>query len=156
METISIELGLLFLVLFTMPVLYVIIKSAGGEKRVKKVIIALSKDQNLSLKNIEVIGNTIIGMDESHHNLVLSNRKNPKETFQIVPVRSITSCTLKTVRIKNKSLENVELELIGPKLKKEIVFYEDQDESIVIDAEACLHEVQKWERAIKKNLQLAS
>ena len=149
------ELGLLFLTLFLLPVVYVIFKSTGTEKRIKKLIISLGKDQNLSLKNIEVIGNTIIGMDESRHNLVLSNIKKPKETFQVVSVRSISSCTLKTKREKNKSLETVELELIGPKLKKEIVFYKDEDESIAMDAEVCLHEVQRWENTIKKNLQLA-
>ncbi len=148
------ELGLLFLMLFLLPVIYIIFKSTGTEKRIKKLIISLGKDQNLSVKNIEVIGNTIIGMDESHHNLVLSNIKKPKETFQVVPVWSLTSCTVKTIRVKNKTLDTVELELIGPELKKEILFYEDQDESIVMDAEVCLHEVQKWESTIKKNLLL--
>ena len=135
-----------------MPVLYVIFKSTSTEKRIKKVIIALGRAQNVSLKHLEVIGNTVIGLDENHHNLVLSNIKTPKETFQIVPVQSITSCTLKTIRIKNKSLDTVELELVGPELKKEIVFYEDNDESIVMDAEVCLNAVQKWEKTINKNL----
>ena len=154
MDIISFELGILFLLLFMVPVLYIIYKSTSAQKRVKKEIQSLGKSQNLTLKNIELIGNTIIGIDENNHNLVFSNIKKPKESFQIVPVGAIKTCEVKTHRIKNKSLDMVELELKGPDLNKEILFYEEQDESIVMDAEVCLHEVRKWEKTINQNLQL--
>jgi len=154
MDTISFELGILFLLLFMMPVLYIIFKSTIAQKRIKKEIQSLGKKQNLTIKNIEVIGNTIIGMDENHHNLVFSNIKKTKETFQIVPVGAIKTCAVKTGRIRNKSLDTVGLELMGPELKKEILFYQEEDESIAMDGEVCLHEVRKWEKTINQNLQL--
>jgi hypothetical protein len=107
------------------------------------------------VKKLDVIGNTIIGMDDDFKHLVVSDRFNVEGALQIIPLSELKSCSVRALRVKNKTLETVELDLIGTNFTKEIFFYKEEDETNVADGEACLNDASRWEKTIKTRLQVA-
>lgn len=154
MDIQSMLLAIFLLLVFMIPILYVIISNLASEKRKLKTINKHCKEHNINVKSLDIIGNVIIGMDDEFKNLVVSNRLKINESFQIIPLSELKSCSLKTIRVKNKALDTVELDLIGKDFTKEIFFYKEEDESIVADGEACLNDASQWEKTIKTKLQL--
>lgn len=155
MDIQSILLGIFLFLIFMLPILYVIISNSNSEKKRLKTIQALCQAQHISIKSPDVIGNTIIGMDDDFKNLIVADRLKINETFQIIPLKELKSCSVKTIRVKNKTLDTVELDLIGNNFVREIVFYKEEDDLNMADGEACLNEASRWEKTIKNKLQLS-
>ncbi|HBY69044.1 MAG TPA: hypothetical protein DEG69_15635, partial [Flavobacteriaceae bacterium] len=67
METSSTLIGLAILLLFMVPIVFVIIKSSSTEKKLKKSLQNLASQNGVTINASEVIGNTLIGLDENVH-----------------------------------------------------------------------------------------
>lgn len=152
MEFNSIAIGIVVLVLFTAPILYVIINSSKSDKKIKSQFNKLCTENGVSLTNYEVIGSAIIGLDATLKKVMYSTLKDLENHFQVVDLSLVKNCNVKTVQPKKKHLELVELELSGSKFHNEIIVYQEDDETLIADPQMCLHEVQKWEQLIKNNL----
>jgi len=154
MEISSTLIGIIIFLLCASPIAYIIINSVGSQKKIKKAFTALCIEKGMVLKEFEVIGKTVIGMDTTLKNVFFATSERPKETFEAIPITTLNSCYIRTHKPKNKPTELVELELAGDGYKKEVVFYrEDDEESGVTDSDICLHRARKWERLIKEQLQ---
>jgi hypothetical protein len=153
METSSIIIGITTALLFLGPIAYVIIQSASKEKRIKKTLEKLCATNEITLSSFEVLGNTVIGIDELHKKLIISNTKDLINKFEIVDLKNLKHCHAKTIVLKNKTIDVVELELIGDNFVKDIVFYkEDEEDNPITDSQICLNHAQKWEKTIQKQL----
>ncbi|PVW15100.1 hypothetical protein [Marixanthomonas spongiae] len=152
METSSTLIGLFILLLFMGPILFVIIKSSTTEKRLKKSLQRLSTQNGVSINTSEVIGNTLIGLDENVHKLVFSYKNKLADTFKTVDLNTVKECRVATFKERKQPLSRVALELKSPSATDEIVFYQEQDDSIVTDAEVCLNRANYWEKIIKQQL----
>ena len=151
----SILLGILLFLIFLVPIFYVIFSNLSSEKKRLKTLASLCKAQQIEIPTFEVIGNTFIGADRNKNFLVTADRFKVQETFQVIPINELVSVVVKANRAKNKSLDIVELDLIGKSFNKAIVFYDEDDDTNMADSEACLNEVNRWERTIKQRLQTA-
>lgn len=155
MDTQSILIGTLIALTFMLPILYVILSNLKKEKKRILLVQKLCKEKNIVINSPEVIGNTIIGVDDGFHNLVVADRLDMERTIQIIPLSELTTCSIKVVRVKNKTLDRVELDLAGTDFNKEIIFYREDDESNTANGEACLHEAYRWETKLRQRLQLS-
>lgn len=155
MDNTSLLLGILLICLFMTPILYVIFSNMLAEKKRLKTIYTRCKEKNIEVKSLDVIGNTIIGLDLNFKNLVVAERMKIDETLEIIPLNRLKSCEVKTVRVQNKTLDSVELDLIGENFTKEIIIYKEEDESNTADSEACFYDATRWEKTLKHHLHLS-
>lgn len=152
MEINSIAIGIVVLLLFTVPILYLIINSSQTDKKRKKQFNKLCAENGVSVTNYEVIGSAIIALDATLKKVMYTTLNDLENRFQVVDLQLVKNCNVKTVQPKKKHLELVELELSGAKFHNDIIVYQEDDETLIADPEMCLHEVQKWEQLIKKQL----
>ena len=148
-------LGILLMLIFMLPILYVIFSNATKERKRTNTVKALCRKQQVNVQNLEFVGNTIIGMDNDFKFLVIADRLNIDQTFQLIPLADLKSCAVKAIRVKNKTLDTVELDLIGKDFSKEVIFYKEDDEMNTTDSEACLNDAVRWEKSLRQRMQLA-
>lgn len=152
MDTSSILLGIALFLVFFGPILYIVVKGGNSEKKIKKIISSLCEEKGISVKNIEIIGNTILAMDATSGHLVFSNIENPKAHLQFILLQSLKDCRLKTIRPNKKRIDMIGLELVGEEFVKEVVLYREEEESTITDSQACLQTAMTWEKEIRKQL----
>ncbi|RFN59129.1 hypothetical protein [Marixanthomonas ophiurae] len=153
METSSTLIGLFILLLFMVPIVFVIIKSSSTEKKLKKSLQNLSSQNGVTINTSEVIGNTLIGLDENVHKLVFSYKNKLAEAFKTVDLSTINECRVATFKERKQPLSRVALELRSPSATDEIIFYEENDDSSPsTDAQICLNRASHWEKIIKQQM----
>lgn len=146
---------ILFLSIF-LPLAYLVLKSSGAEKRVKKALQRIGKEHELSLDSIELHGNLILALDGTQKKLLYTTRQSMNSNVQIIDLRNLSDCQIRTLRVKGQYLESVSLELINSNSKQSIVFYEElQDDGPVTDAMSSLAEAEKWKKLIQPLLRSA-
>lgn len=142
--------GVIILLFIFVPITIMIVSASGKEKKAKKSLLQISKNKGFELKDIEVIGNLVIGLDENAKKLVYSSLKNLKNGIQIISVNDLKNCRAKTVHQGENSLEWVGLELIGPNGNYEIPFYNDsEEEGSSKDPLVFLQDAKRWENTLR-------
>ncbi|HIB47530.1 MAG TPA: hypothetical protein EYN07_06875 [Flavobacteriaceae bacterium] len=152
MEINSVTIGIVVVVLATLPILYIILNSTKTNNSIKKKFTSLCTQNGAQLTNYEVIGSAILGMDSSHKKVMYSSLSDLENRFQIIDLATIKNCQIKTMKSKKQFLELVALKLDGPEFHNDIVVYEEDDDTLMADPNTCLYEVQKWEQLIKQQL----
>lgn len=142
--------GVLILLVIFVPIIAMLWTASGKEKKAKKSLFQISKNKSIDLKEIDVIGNVIIGLDEKSKKLVYSSLKNLKKDIKIIDINELKNCRVKTVHENGKSLEWVGLELTGPRDKFEIMFYDDsEEEGSSKDPLMLLQDAKRWENHLR-------
>ncbi|MBW2937181.1 hypothetical protein KXJ69_03635 [Aureisphaera sp. CAU 1614] len=133
-----------------LPLIYLITQTSRKESKVRKAIQKLCELNKITLSEMEINGDLILGIDQTSKKLICSNRKLLSEKFEIIDLNLQSDCKIKTLRNHGKHLEWVGLELSNTTSKKEIVFYqEDEDDAPIVDPHKCLKEAEKWQNIIK-------
>lgn len=143
-------IGVIILLLIFVPVGYMIITAGSKNKKLVKSLTQLSQTKGINLKNIDVIGNLIIGIDEGTKKLVYSSKRNLTDDFKIVNLEEVKDCRAKSIKENDKTLQWVGLEIVEKQGKKEIQFYCETDESgLTKDPYVCLQDAKRWESALR-------
>ncbi|QQX77501.1 MULTISPECIES: hypothetical protein [Aequorivita] len=143
-------IGIIILLLIFVPVGYLIINTTGQDKKAKKTVSQLSQTMGIHVKNIEVIGNCVIAVDETSKKLVYSSKTNPNADFKIIDMVEVRDCRAKSIKQTDKTLDWVGLELIEKTGKVEIPFYiENDEEGFTKDPFVCLQDAKRWEGTLK-------
>jgi hypothetical protein len=66
---------ILFLSIF-LPLAYLVLKSSGAEKRIKKALQRIGKEHELTLDSIELHGNLILALDGTQKKLLYTTRQS--------------------------------------------------------------------------------
>ena len=149
--------GIVIALVILVPVAYMIINAAGKDKKIINSLTKLSQAQGINLKNIDVIGNLVIGMDEGTKRLVYTSKRNLTDDFQILNLEEVKDCRAKSVKVTDKTLQWVGLEFMGKQGKREIQFYSENDESgLTKDPYVCLQDAKRWETTLRPFLLKAS
>lgn len=150
-------IGVIILLIIFVPVIYMIVSASSINKKTIKSVNNLASTKGINLKNIDVIGNLVIGMDEGTKKLVYTSKRNPENDFKIVNLEEVKDCRAKSVKVSDKTLQWVGLELIEKQGKKEIQFYCETDESgLTKDPYVCLQDAKRWENELRPLLLKAS
>ncbi|WP_026451193.1 hypothetical protein [Aequorivita capsosiphonis] len=150
MEISASLIGVIILLLIAVPVGYMIISAGGVNKKVKKSVVQLSQSNGIQLKDIDIIGNLVIGVDAISRKLVYTSKKNPSDDFKIVDMEDVKDCHAKTIKQSDKTLDWVGLEFIEKTGKKEIVFYDERaDDEFSKDPFVCLQDAKRWEGTLR-------
>lgn len=142
--------GVIILFLIFVPVIYMIVNASNANKKVAKSLSKLSEAQGIILKNIDVIGNLVIGIDEKAKKLVYSSKRNIENDLNIVDLDLVKDCRTKSIKESEKTLQWVGLELMEKQGKREIQFYCENDESgLTKDPYMCLQDAKRWENTMR-------
>ncbi len=157
MQLDSTLIGVIILLVIFVPVIYMLVSASGKDKKLMKSLTQLSEVKGINLKNIDVIGNLVIGIDEGTKKLVYSSKRNLANDIKIVSLENVKDCRAKSVKISDKTLQWVGLEIIEKQGKQEIQFYCETDESgLTKDPYVCLQDAKRWESTVKPLLLKAS
>ena len=150
MEISSSLIGVIILLLIAVPVGYMIMSAGGANKKIKKSVVQLSQSNGIQLKNIDIIGNLVIGVDEVSKKLVYTSKTNPSGDFKIIAMEDIKDCRAKIIKQSEKTLDWVGLELVEKTGRKEIVFYDEHaDDDFSKDPFVCLQDAKRWEDTLR-------
>jgi len=150
MEFSSTLVGIIITLLMIVPVVFLIISTSSKNKKVKKSVTQLSLSKGINLKNIEVIGNCVIGVDEVSKKLVFTSIKNLSGDFKIINMADVKDCRAKSTQQTEKTLDWVGLELVEKTGRFEIPFYNEHDENeLSSDAFVCLQHAKRWENTLR-------
>lgn len=142
--------GIIIILLIFVPVGYMILNASGKNKRIIKSLANLPQAKGLNLKTVDVIGNLVIGVDESTRKLVYTSTKNINQDLKIIDLNDVKDCHAKSIKQTDKTLDWVGLELIGKHGKREIQFYSEHDESgLTKDPFVCLQDAKRWENTLR-------
>lgn len=161
MDIYSVSIGILLLLLFVGPILYLVLRLSLSEERNIKKIKAIAAKYQLEPDQIETSGNLLLGMDSGRKRLILTSPENPEE-YELIDLGSLSECRLRKMNATseksgnhNPTLTYVSLELLkkNPREKNsEIVFYSEEDDSSY-DSDEKLLIAAKWEKLIRISLQ---
>ncbi len=142
--------GVIIVLLIFIPLAYMIINASNKNKKIAKSLTELSQAKGITLKNIDVIGNLVIGIDEGTKKLVYSSAKNVTDDFRIVNLEEVKDFRIKSIKQNEKTLDWVGLELMDKQGKHEIQFYSETDESgLTKDPFVCLQDAKRWENSVR-------
>ncbi|PKA82861.1 hypothetical protein ATE92_1001 [Ulvibacter sp. MAR_2010_11] len=150
MEKSSIIINSIMFLVIAIPLAFLVIYTTQGEKRVKKKVIKLCRASGVNLSVFDITGNVVLGLDSVSKKLVVSNRKQLENDFQIIDLPTLKDCRVKTVKLTSKTTDWVGLELVGTDYNKEVAFYaEDDEDNPSTDSQICIQQALKWEKIIK-------
>lgn len=142
--------GIIITVLMLVPVAFLIMNSIGKDNNVKKSVTKLSLTNGINLKNIDVIGNCVIGVDTVSKKLVYTTKRNPSADFKIINIEDVKDCRAKSIKQTDKTLDWVGLELVEKTGRREISFYNEHDENeLSNDPFVCLQDAKRWENTLR-------
>lgn len=142
--------GIIILLAILIPVLILVFASSGTIKKAKKTVARLSQSQGANPKDFEVIGNTIIGLDEASKKLVYSVIQNPEQNFKIIDLADLKECHARSKKHNDGILSWAGLELVNKPNSYEITFYDDDAEvGHSRDPQICLRDAKRWAETIR-------
>lgn len=142
--------GIIIVLLIFVPIAFLIMNTSGKDKKAKKTVSQLSKTNGIQVKNVEIIGNCVIGVDAASKKLVYSSKTNPSGDFKVIDITQIKDCRAKSTKLTEKTLDWVGLELVEKAGRVEIPFYmENDEEGFTKDPFACLQDAKRWEGTLK-------
>ncbi len=160
MEFKSVAIGVVLILMFVVPILYMIYRQSTKDKRRLKRLKDLSTQNQMTLDYYELSNSLLLGLDSLSKKLIIVEPQNAME-FDIIDLSQIDASKISkkshTERNKHTGKEpliRVCLELIknNPKQKvTEIVFYDEDDETSM-DADVQLVLANKWDKLIRMNL----
>lgn len=142
--------GVIVLLLIIVPVGYLIVISSGKNKKLKKSLTDLSKTKGINLKDIDVIGNLVIGLDGVSKNLVYTSKLNFTDDFKVINLEDVKDFRVKSIKQGDKTLDWVGLEVVGKTGKVEIPFYLEMDDTgLSKDPFVRLQDAKRWEAVVR-------
>ncbi|MEZ4857259.1 MAG: hypothetical protein R2781_00440 [Flavobacteriaceae bacterium] len=153
MKSSTIIIGAILLAATFLPLVYLITQTSQKEKKIRKSIQKLCTQNKIVLSELELNGDLILGIDPKQKKVVYSSRKHHPEKFEIIDLKPQTECRVKTQKGQGKHLEWVGIELVNGASKKDIVFYqEDEDDAPITNPSKCLKDAEKWQTLISSLL----
>jgi|SRR5690554_1229205 len=147
MDIISLELGIALLLIFALPVVYII----HNQNKTKNVFIKKLKKAHPSvvISNIETLGKKVLITDTMNGMLHYGDFSTAKENIITIAVNTIKSPEVEKVLDKqNKSTLEVKLHIPYDTHKKlTIVFFDDDTGN---DPQIALHQASLWKGAISE------
>ncbi|SDS40724.1 hypothetical protein [Gramella sp. MAR_2010_147] len=156
MDKSSLMIGMLLLIVFMFPILYVILKQKATESKIKKELDKIALKNGLKLDKFETFGHLSLGLDSSQKKLVIIDPKAIID-HEVIDLKKVSQVRLAKKILKQEfskeRIIHLGLEIVEKNSSKitEIIFY-DEDDYESIDAEIRLHNAKEWDDLLQKSL----
>ena len=142
MDTSSIVLGLVFLIVFTAPVAYDVMGKSKRKKQALKNIQEKAAIHQIQLNEIDVFGDDYIGIDHKSEQLIYGNLESLEKKMHIIDFKNF-SIDLLEIRKNDKSIEQISLVFKSSKTEHQFDFYKDNDD-VKVSAIEHVELAKKW------------
>lgn len=152
MEYSSTLIGIAILLIFIVPIVWMINNSKRKAKKQKELVTNLCKKNAMLVKNPTQVGNALLGIDLQNKKLFHTNIKNIEEDFQVISTENITQ--LKVVEETYPMKKNILQVFIAINANEYLLsVYNDKDMQLVVtDPKTCAHEARQWVEQVKSQL----
>lgn len=157
METSSVLLGILLLLLFVGPMFYLAYNHSAKEKKRIKKLQLLSQKNQLTLDESEYLSPVSLGLDKASKKLLVIQQIKPQRELTL-DLNNVRSCSLQRLNADKKSTEVLdEVQDIHLLLKnssgtdESIPFYTDENDSAA-EKEGRLAAASRWHKLIASSL----
>ncbi|QED38363.1 hypothetical protein FK178_11840 [Antarcticibacterium arcticum] len=160
MDTSSIAIGVLLMLLFVGPIMYMILKQNNQDKNRLKNLKNISNQHQLELNEFELTNSLLLGLDSRAKKLVvvepLNNMQYNIIDLNAVKVSHVSKKGLPQVNGTkgDPAITHISLDLLQKNSKEnaaEIVFY-DEDDDTSYNVETQMFLANKWDRLIRSNI----
>ena len=160
MDTSSIAIGVLLMLVFVGPIMYMILKQNNRDKNRLKNLKNISNQHQLDLNEVELTNSLLLGLDSKAKKLVvvepLNNMQYDVIDLSGIKVSHVSKKGLPQVNGTNgnSAITHISLDLVKNNSKEratEIVFY-DEDDDTSYNAETQMFLANKWDRLIRANI----
>src|SRR5690554_1475427 len=154
MDNGSFLVGVVILLIFILPIGWVIFNSNNKIKQRKALVQDLCKNQGMTVDKPEQVGNALIGMDFQNKKMFYTSLKNLESDFIMIPMDSIASIRVNEEKYVGKdSILHVGIDIETKEKEYSLNIYDDKaEDQVVIDARACLHQANQWVAQAKLQL----
>lgn len=146
-------IGLLLLLIFIGPIIYLLIKQKINHRNHLKVLKNLCDVNNILPDFNEISGDYLLGLDSRERKLIYL-RSGEQENYKLIDLNEYASCSVGSTKIPETGAANVWLKLNNKsqhQLPMEITFY-DNDRDIHLDSDVQYVLAQKWQAIIRQNI----
>lgn len=151
MDISAVLIGLTLLFLFIGPIAYVLARNGASQKRLAKTFKSLATQKSLTISEVDVIGSTLVGVDDTGGYIAWSYTGQLDEKFQTLPLPLVVQCEIVSEISPKKTIVSVKLRLVTPTGPEEILFYNEEDEdSPSNDALSCLQRAEHWKSVLSE------
>lgn len=147
MDIASVILGIFFLLLFTLPLGWIIYKQYNAKKKFEKIIFQFGNQHHFNFTQIEVNHWSFIGLDRQKKALAIAQKTAPDQ-IDLIDLNQLNLIQLIGDAEKTSTISEIKLKLSGNFEPKEIIFYKDE-EDISADAAIQLNTAKTWLDFIK-------
>lgn len=155
MDLISLEMGLVFLLIFMAPVIYILTRENREKKKLSTNIDRICVDNKIKNVNKEYIGDHVFVLDSTGKKLLNYHKK--QGDFSIVDLGKYSSCSLQRSGSKNENYKTI-LRNISINFSKNgqgdplhITVFDDSYEN-PLEAEAILYETERFVKLINTQI----
>lgn len=155
MELSSILIGVGMLLLFMVPIIYLVVVQNKKRQAKTKKLYEISRNNNLNLDVVETTDMVVLGLDTASRKLIVVEPLN-NNNFVVVNLEDLKSSKIKTTSASKKENQylHVAMELFEKATGKkifEIVYYEDEVD-LNLNPEAELLRAKKWHELLENSL----
>lgn len=154
MDNGSVIIGGIILLIFVVPIVWVIYNSNRKSKERKKLVKDLCRDNGINVENTLQIGNALLGMDYQNKKMFHTSLQNIENDFKVIPIDSVVSLHVLEENYTGRNIiESVVIQITTDSEKYQIIVYDDKAENqVVTDAKTCYHEANQWVEQVKPKL----
>ncbi|CAM4201885.1 hypothetical protein [Gillisia limnaea] len=159
MDTSSVIIGLLLMLVFVGPILYMILNQSNKNKNRLKNLKNLGSQNNMNLDQMELTNSLLLGLDSKSKKLIIVEPKNNMQ-YDIIDLCEINQSLVSKKALpqvngqkENTAITHISLDLFQKHPKEtrtEIIFYDEYDDTSY-NAETQLFLANKWDKLIKSN-----
>lgn len=160
MDTSSIAIGVILMLLFVGPIIYLILKQNSKDKTRLKNLKSLSEQNQMELDEIELTNGVWLGLDSKSKKLLVVEPENNMQ-YDVIDLKKINLSHVSKKGLpkpkggKNElSITHISLDLLknNPReIVTEITFYDEGDNSSY-NADTQMSLANKWDRLIRANI----
>ncbi len=151
--------GAIIIALCFLPYIYMSKRGKKREQKFFQLLLNKSKQLNYNITNYEVMGNIIIGLDETTQELFFLRKVNDEERFQHLNLNEVKQIRLNNLnrmvgaaKNQQKVLDKLQLVFVFKKSSNPEVIFEffNSDESLIVNGELQL--IEKWAKILNEKI----
>lgn len=146
MDNSSFLVGVAILLIFALPIAWIIFKSSNKIKKQKSLVQNLCKSHGMTVNKPEQVGNALIGIDFQNKKMFYTSLHNLELDFVMIPMENIIEIRVNEEKyIGKEAIRHVAIAINTSDKNFQLSIYSDTAENqSVIDARACLHQANQW------------
>lgn len=150
----SFLVGIVILLIFLVPIIWVLFNSNKKIKARKNLVKKLCEDQGILVENSTQVGNAWIGVDFKNKKLFHTSLQNIESEFKVISLDMLTNLSVIEEDYPGKNnILHVNISVDTKEGRHLLNVYNDRAPHLTVtDSKACLHDAKQWIEQVRPQL----